>query len=1230
MENIIEKIKKITGAYQGEDDPEKRLDWLKELIDAYQRYLPPRVSEKIKIDPRAKKVEGERKDITVLFADLTGFTALSETMDAEDIARIINDFFTRMVKIVHKYGGSVDKFLGDALMVLFGAPVAHYDDPERAVRTALEMQQEMEKFNVEKGFALPLSMSIGINTGPVVALNVGSDERMEYTVIGDTVNLAARLEAVAGPKEILVSQFTYERIADIVEIEKRPSVKVKGKRKPVVNYLVKGIQEHYRLPEPTKVKFIGRDEEIKRIIDAFIRVKGNIPLVIGITGEPGSGKTRLGLEVESLAREERFTTIGVRCLPYEINIPYITFIGLFDHYLGLKSDTPEEQRRLVLSLKLKSLGLSLDNLLPYIGTLYGMNFPEVQSLPPDELKKRMFNTIKEMIDAESKKAPLLLRIEDLQWADPTSVEVLDYLIKELRQVSILFLLEYRSDYAFPYLNLENCEHIFLKNFTKEESKKLIKAILEEEGIEPGISDLIFEKSAGNPLFITEIVKLLLKKNGIRKTKDGYVPTERFKKLEIAGSISSVILDQIDRLNEFDKRILQYASVVGRSFEPGLLSRILDVPRSNLKEDLQRLEHFEGILISNPEKDSYEFISPTTYEVVYNSLLKTKRRELHTIIGEELERIPEERHYENLEKLAFHFARSNDDRKGIYYLKSAADKSYRFYALNETLSFFNQALELLYKKELSDEEIQDKLEVLRRMGWVLRLLGRLEQAIKNQKRSLKLAKRVNSLKDEAGANLNIGIIYQEMGIPKKGLNYWTRARRIAKKIGDKNIQGLAENNLGNYYLHISDLDKALECFQSVADLSKEIDDKKGLALANLNLGLVMERKGEFQKAIEHYNSAYRIFEEITDKENMAKILLNIGVVMMQRGEVPNAIERFNDAIRLSSEIGDKMNEMLGLGNLGEVYGRMWQLDKAYDYFSQSLTIAQIIGEPHQTMGMNLNIGDIHLYRGSLNQAQEYHKKAIAISEEINDPFNEGIARRSLGWDYYYSGDYRLAIDEFQRSEEIFMRIGDRRNGVISSLARSAVLVKFENIEEIEPMIKGIEAKAREINDLEILALALEIEADCLMIKRDIEGSSKVLRELKDLSKEIGNKRLYAWTLSKSGDLQMGLNLTREIGDKILETKILISQAKNFMKESDWTNALITLNKATEQARQAGTKELTAEALFLTSQIFEKIGKKEEGKRHKDEYNRMTEEITKGFSDAEKMRYAERLSEKKDIG
>jgi class 3 adenylate cyclase/tetratricopeptide (TPR) repeat protein len=1237
--NIIQKIKELTSGFKGKDEPSARLTWLKDLVNSYKRYLPPRVVEKIILDPSAKKIEGERRIITVAFADLSGFTALSETMDPEDIANIINDFFTRMLKIVFKYEGSVDKFLGDALMVLFGAPIAHHDDPERAVRAALEMQQEMLKFNDEKKFSSPLAMSIGINTGPAVALNVGSEQKMEYTVIGDAVNLAARLEGVSKAGEIIISHNTYQQIADIIEVEKKPSVKVKGKKKPVLNYLVKEMREHYKLPDVSKLKIVGRQHERQVIESCLEKVEVNQTTILGIVGEPGTGKTRLGLEAVFLARKKNFAVLNARCMPYESNIAYTTIISLFTDYFKIRNESNEHDKKLLISLKLKKLGLVLDETLPYIGALYGLKFPQIEQIPPDELKKRIFDSIKEVFSGEARKSPLLIRVEDVQWSDPTSNELLDSLFNHSDEIPILFLFEYRSDFAFPWLSHKSYKNIALKSFSKEETLKYSQEILDTLSINQEILDTVYRKSSGNPLFIQEILKFLIRKGGVRKKKGQAVVSNRFKTLEIAESMSGVILAQIDRMSESDRHLLQYASVVGKTFRPALLSKITNISTDDLKETLERLVHFEGILVLQPDIDEtiYEFISPTTYEVIYGSLFKTRRKELHLQIGGALEKQFAKQLFENSEQLAHHFVNSTDKAKGVTYAKLAADKSYRLYALKESLNFFQQALNLLGKKDLVPKQLQDKLEVLRRQGLVLRILGNLDQAIMNQKRSLRIARKLDSPQNEAGAYLNIGIIYQEMGVPQKGVNYWTRARRIAKNIGNKQIQALAVNNLGNYYLHTGDLDKAIGHFHDVANLSKEIDDERGLALANLNLGATAERKGDLQKALEYYSKAYVLFDRLGEKENIARCLNQVGITNLLIGNIETALKKLSDAEDLASKIGDKITESNAKGNIGLCYAQLWQLDKAYDKFSEALTIAQMIGDPAQQVNMNINLGDIHLYRGNLTHALGFHKKAAKLSQEHQDPFNEALVRRSLGWDYFYLGNYMKAQTELTNSQELFNKIGDRRNSVISLIGIAATRNSLGFFEDTENILTDIESKARAMKDLEILALALDVKSDLLIFRNESDQARDVLEQLPDICRKIGNKRLHAWTIAKIASvsyenemydeakeyIKKSLALAREIGDATLATFTTITRAKIAIAEDDLTNGLNLLAKNTEQARKSGTKEYLAVNLHLIAHIFKTIGQEQEYQKNLSEYGKVVDSITENLLDPDKEIYLRRL-------
>jgi len=1236
---LLAKIIELTDGYKGEDEPGKRITWLEHLLKAYQRYLPSRIIDRIKIDPAAKRVQGERRNITVAFADLSGFTSLSETMDAEDIANVINDFFTRMLKIVFKYEGSVDKFLGDAIMVIFGAPIAHHDDPERAVRAALEMQQEMKVFNEKKKFDQPLSMSIGINTGPAVALNVGSDTRMEYTVIGDTVNLSARLEKVATAGEIIVSGYTYQQIDDVVDAEKRASVRVKGKRKPIQIYLVKGMQEHYKLPDITTLKLIGRQDEMATITSCMERVERKMPVLLGVVGEPGSGKTRLGVETTIRAKERNFTTLSARCMTYTTNTAYIAVKQLLNDLFNIKSSANEEEKKLVISMKLKTLGMELDATLPYIGVLFGIQFPQLQGIPPDELKKRIFQVIKQIFIKESTVKPLLMRIEDLQWCDPTSMEVISFLLDDIADMALMFLFEYRADYAFPWLSHAKYKNVTLKNFSPEQVETYAKQVLRVEAMDDQIPKIISAKSQGNPLFVQEIVKFLLKKGGIRRYKGKAIVSSRFKKLEIAESISGVILAQIDRMSEAQRHLLQHASVIGKTFSPKMLSRVLNVPIDNLNADLERLEHFEGILVSSKEDDTktFEFLSPTTYEVTYSSLLKNRRRELHTVIGNMVEQEYGERVPEVFEQLAYHFSRSVNKGKGAHFSKLAAEKSYFLFALQESVTFFQQTMDLIGTKDISMEEIRMKLEVLRRQGVVLKILGRNEESLKNQKRSLRLAVKLESPEDEAKACINIGISYQEMGVPEKGLNYYTRARRVAKKCGDISSQTSAVNNLGNYYAHTGDFEQAYSYYNEVVQISEQSGDKRMLAFANQNLARVAVARGNLPKGLEFYTKAHAGFEKLGEKDSVARILNNIGMLNIQLGNIDAAMQKLNEGMALAAEIGHKDVESLAHGNIGIIFAQMWQLDKAHDKFSQALTIAQMIGFSSQTMGMTINLGDIHLFRGNLKQALDYHEKAYELAQQIKDPVNQALAQRSLGWDTFYTGDYQKAMQMFGQSQETFQTSGDRRNGVLSMLGQADVRAHLGHYEEVLGVLQGLEVKAREINDLEILAAVLDVKVDCLIGLGQYDEARKTLEELPDLSRKIGNKRLYAWTMAKqafiaaSGGnidgateyLNKSMTLAGEIGDTILFLHNSITNALIAARQGDYTESLNALTKVVEQARSCGAQGYLARGLWYTAQIFGKIGKTEEQNNYTDEYRKVIDKLTGGYDEQQKTMFLKNL-------
>lgn len=1226
----------MTEGAPAEADEMVRLEWLQDQIRAYHRYLPARVVEKIKIDPKAKRIEGERRTVTIVFADLSGFTALSETMDAEDIAAVINDFFTRMVKIVFKYGGSVDKFLGDALMVLFGAPVAHQDDPERAIRASLEMQREMDRFNDEKKFDPPLGMSIGVNTGPVVALNVGSDERMEYTVIGDAVNLAARLEAVSTRGEIIISNYTYEKVAETVEAVRRPSVRVKGKRKPIVIYLVQGMQEQCRLPETNRLPLVGRAAELRTVQGCLEFAQKGKCMVLGIVGEPGAGKTRLNAEIEKTARTDGFQVMFGRCVPYESNQPYVMLLNLLNGYFEIKPNSKDEEKKILIGMKLKKLGLDLDRILPYLGVIYGLEFLETRDLPPEVLKKKIFDAVRELF-AYLAASPLLVQIDDLQWVDPTSIELFDFLLPSLDPAHVLFSFAYRSDYNFPWLGNKNFHGISLVNFDRDETQSFAMEILDVTSLPREINEAVYEKSQGNPRFVEEIVKLLLRKGGIRKSHDAVLITERFRKLEIAESLSSLILDQIDRLEESDRRLLQYASVSGRTFQPELLNRILKIPAAELSDKLERLVHFEGLLSTRPESKEYDFVSPTTYEVVYGSLFKARRRELHGKIGRELEDFYADQIPEHIESLAYHFARSDDEEKGVRYLESAADRSYRIYALKETLAYFDQALTLLARKTLSPEETGHKAGILMHQGWVLKLLGVFDRSLISLRQSLRFAQAIGSRKDEAAAAINIGIVYLAMGRPDRGLNFFRRALKIASGIGDRFLETKALQNIGNQYLDTGQWDKAYDQYRMVMDMYQADNNHQGVARVNYNIGIIRRNQGDPDQAHTYFENARTVFQEIGDKDWLIKCDHYIGHILLERGDIAGAASRFEEALATAVQIGDRGQESLMLGNIGLIRAQSWDLSAALERFSRSRELAQTVGDTPQIVAMDINIGDVHLFQGNLTSALDHHTQAADLAQTCDDPVNEALARRSLAWDFYYQAEYMKSTTEFEASRDRYLKVGDRRNAAVSSLGLFMVNVRLGRHEGLADELNGMETRARERKDPEILAMVLDIRLDYAIHNRDYGSVKALADELIETCKQVNNKRLYAWTLARMGrilihqenieagkiSIEKATHLAGVLGDLILSAYCYILTGEMKESLSDFPAARESYNQALTLTRETGSRDLAARILHRLVKPTEKRKRESDPEGYREAYIKTIKDITRGFTAQEKIKYLKTL-------
>ena len=676
-----------------------------------QSYIPPELAKRVL--SAGKQIESERRLVTVLFADVSGFTAMSERLDAEVVASVLNDCFKGLISIVYKYEGVIDKFIGDEIMAIFGAPIAHENDAERAIRCAMEMQEYLVRFNTLSPVALPvpLGMHIGLNTGIVVAGNVGSDLRMNYSVIGDTVNLASRLEHVAEKGEVVISDETYRVVSALLNVEEPKTVEVKGKSEPVKTYKVLSVKSEV---EPgTRVlrenPIVGRESEIAVLKAACDRVVGKKEQRIFIRGEAGVGKTRLKLELIRMAKESGVTTYEGKCSSFELNTPYYLWTTLLKSILMLGSEAGESETRKHLHDILQIL--SLDKHEPYLATLLSLRYEEILMEEDQDRKRRIYEGVKELVRALAGRRPSVFLFEDVHWIDRFSQELLAYLFAEEALAPAMFVPVFRDEYVhWKHLMEKRGELIDLNRLSTDDASKLISLRLETDEVPVGFAEVVYRRSEGNPFFIEELIKTLLDKKLV---------TVKKRKLDVAradfenvlpGTVQGVIMARIDRLEERLKDVLFSASVIGREFNTQLLKEILKRAET-VDPSLKDLISLELVLEQEEAKEfAYLFKHYLIQEVAYNTILQKKRKELHGLIAKSIEKLYADKLKEFYELLAFHYERAEEWEKAADYLGRAGRKAGEIFSKDESNAFVQRKEEAIQRLFESAGE--------RRLGWTI--------------------------------------------------------------------------------------------------------------------------------------------------------------------------------------------------------------------------------------------------------------------------------------------------------------------------------------------------------------------------------------------------------------------------------------------------------------------------------------------------------------------------------
>lgn len=942
----------------GESKPDDKLTKL-------QSFMPKGLVDKI-LSTKGQ-IEGERKIVTVLFADMQGSSGMTQRFDPEVVSAITSDYFRILGNVVYKYEGSIDRLMGDGMMVIFGAPVVHENDPQRSILAALEMQGELKRLNeeLEKKAGIAIHIRIGINTGNVVVDNIGSDLRMEYTAMGDVVNMASRLEKMAPADGVLVGESTYRltsRLFDFSPI----SIQVRGYEEPVTAYQVinaKAEPELIRgIPEVDRTRFVGREKDLGILREKFGEIQSGKGRVVSIVGEPGIGKTRLvyeflqaleKLEVTNLKGEKANILTG-SCLSYGATIAYLPFVDIIKRMCGIGLKDNEESAKVKLKNTIDGIDTQLREDIPIIGFLLSLPFGRdeingsinVESLESEQRKYVTFRAVRRVLMAVSQKKPLILVFEDLHWIDSLSMELLTTIVEGIANAPIEVIAVYRPEFSHVWGGKSYYTQITLSPLSDSESRQFVESVLQIPEFPGEIRDIILSRSEGNPFFAEEVIRTLIDTGVLVRDGQAWKATRDIEDINVPDTIQELIMARIDGLEEGTKRVLQCASVIGRSFLVGLLEKVLEI-RENLERSLQRLEHLELIYEKSilPELE-YIFKHALTQEVAYDSLLMKRRREYHERVGRVIEENYPDRLEEFYEVLAYQYSHSDNSEKSVEYLMKAGDKAMKEYSNRDAIGYFDKALGVLDELGGNKQNDTRRMEVLEGLGKIYQTTAQYEHA-------------------------------EEV---------FSEAFSVALKIGEQptrlaDLQSSRAMNLYWLILRNKDLrkhDKLIEAGETGLSFLDENSICPQAASIFVTMGCSYYWKGDYAKADEYLSKNVAMIHKLGYFDNIFMIYSGIAHRAMQiMGDIDAAISWYAESLNACQSYGNDIGMANAYFHLGQCYSTRGDLDKAVEFCEEGITLSERIGYSLANSRSHLSLAEIMLKLGNDARAEEHLQMSSGI-------------------------------------------------------------------------------------------------------------------------------------------------------------------------------------------------------------------------------------------------------------
>jgi class 3 adenylate cyclase/tetratricopeptide (TPR) repeat protein len=988
-----------------------------EAVDRLRRYVPAVVADSALYNQQ--RLRGERREVSVLFADVVNFTQLSVALDAEAVFDLINGLLGRLVECIHRYDGMVDKFVGDGLMAVFGAPIAHEDDPELAVRAALDMQRAAAEFEpvARAQVGAPLQIRIGVNSGPAVAGVIGTEQQAAYTVIGETVNLAARLQSAARPGGILVSSRVYQQTRSLFNFQTSGTTRVKGFDEPILVFEVSSDRAE---PLPTRgiagiaTTLLGRDEEMERLhqmLSAFLSDRRGRLIVI--QGEAGLGKSRLVYDWLSAPLPVTASVWRGRGLPYFEGVGYAPFRSLIEDSLRLKGEPEVWEAHVTPALR------------PFLRQVAGLPLTAhenlaMRNLEPERVKQLTALAVREWLMNEARQQPLIVVIDDFHWADDLSRDLLQSVVDLIDEAPLLLCVMTRPMPKRPLrLDLAASTRLLdapvrldieLKPLSAAHSRALLNDLVDLNDLPEQIIATILARAEGNPFYIEEFVRMLIEKDVLKPSGGKWRVTSalELRTVDVPTSLGGLMLTRFDRLPTELQRVLRDASVIGLEFPSRLLE---DVERrlhgiSSAAPMLERLVEL-GMVVVRPaaSEPTYAFAHVLTQETIYNSLLHSQRPALHRTIAESIESLFSEDVMNQAEALALHYDRARVRDRAMLYSVLAGNRAKARFANYEAIEHYSRALQLA--PHLSGHA-SARWQAAIGLGDVEQLIGEYEEAAAFYQAMLEEWTGATA-EDRAWAMLKLGQVWDKRGDLHEADNWLRQALKQLDQVrgAAPDLRGQVYSELGWLSLRRSDLTAAQQWLeQGLALVSKTQYYSVQSSVLN-RLGAVYYNRGQWSNAVRYVEQALTLRERLGDVVGYARSLNNLGILKWASGDWDGAQSDYQRAVEMHESIGEAEGLVQAGTNLGLLYTDRGDWVRAEAMLQRSLAIAQRIAHPYELATSHMNLGRLYLFQERWVDSARHLNAAVSLYEEAGARGNFNLKDT-----YYLQGVLALEQGQFE--------------------------------------------------------------------------------------------------------------------------------------------------------------------------------------------------------------------------